>query len=61
MYEFQSIEETDFSYIVTLNPDGNGEIVVNLLKENYAIEKTVDVDTDTVATLQTVLDKQTKL
>ena len=61
LYEFQSIEETDFSYIVTLNPDGNGEIVVNLLKENYAIEKTVDVDTDTVATLQTVLDKQTKL
>ena len=46
---------------MTLNPDGNGEIVVNLLKENYAIEKTVDVDTDTVATLQTVLDKQTKL
>lgn len=61
LYEFQSIEETDFSYIVTLNPDGNGEIIVNLLKENYAIEKSVDVDTDTVATLQTVLDKQTKL
>lgn len=61
LYEFQSIEEMDFSYIVTLNPDGNGEIVVNLLKENYAIEKTVDVETDTVATLQAVLTEQTKL